>query len=166
MAYGLLASVSAVYGLYTSLFASSIYWILGTSHHISVGSYAVVSMLVGTSVNKLHHKYAPPIGFNETLNNYNRNNNLTHVDSTYFLSTNHDKAIAMIVASQCFWIGLIHFFMGIFRLGFLSALLPEPLIKGFTAASAFLVCTSQIKTIFGLNLTTFYGSFKIIHVNI
>jgi sulfate anion transporter 6 len=164
MAYGLLALLPSVYGLYTSLFAGLVYWIFGTSHHISIGAYAVVSMLVGGTVSKLQSKYAPPEGFNSTLNEINRLNNLPFIDSSNFLDTNHNTALALIAASQCFWVGLIHFLMGALQLGFLSTYFSEPLVKGFTVASAFQVCTSQLKSIFGLQITTYHGSFSLIKV--
>ena len=165
MAYGLLAALPSVNGMYSSLFPGLIYWIFGTSHHVSIGAYAVVSMMVGATVTKMQAKYAPPIGFNQTLNEMNMLNNLTFVDTTNFISSDHNTAITLIAASQCFWVGLIHFLMGILQLGFLTTYFSEPLVKGFTAASAFMVCTSQLKSIFGLSLTIYYGTFSLIKVN-
>lgn len=165
MAYGLLASLASVYGLYTSLFAGLVYWIFGSSHHISIGSYAVVSIMVGSTVHKLQSKYAPPLGFNETLNEINKQNNFSFIDTSQFLSNDRDKARALIAASQCFWVGLIHLIMGLLQLGFLSSFFPEPLIKAFTSASAIHVCTSQLKSFFGIKMRNYYGPFKIIKVN-
>ena len=53
MAYGMLASLPSNNGIYTSLFPGLIYWIFGTSQHISIGAYAVVSMLVSNTVVKV-----------------------------------------------------------------------------------------------------------------
>ena len=53
MAYGLLANLPSVNGIYTSLYPGLIYCLFGTSQHISIGAYAVVSMMVGNTVTKV-----------------------------------------------------------------------------------------------------------------
>lgn len=45
MAYGLLAGVSPGCGLYMAIFPTLVYMILGTSKHISIGTFAVASMM-------------------------------------------------------------------------------------------------------------------------
>ena len=165
MAYGLLAGVPEVNGLYTSFFGGLIYWIFGTSRHISIGSYAVVSLLVSDTINGLSTKYCPPKGFNQTLNELNMQNGLYFIDSTNFLSMNTDEAHVLIAMSQAFWVGLIHLFMGIFQLGFLASYLSEPLIIGFTAASAVLASVSQFKYLFGVELETRTSLYKVINVS-
>ena len=109
--------------------------------------------------------YVPPLNFNQTLNEFHWVNNSTeYIDNSKFLSVDRNTALTQIASSQCFWVGMIHFLMGLFQLGFLCTLFTETLIKGFTAASAVLVCTSQLKSIFGLPLTRYYGPFNLIKV--
>uniref|UniRef100_A0A8C6YV71 Solute carrier family 26 member 2 n=1 Tax=Nothoprocta perdicaria TaxID=30464 RepID=A0A8C6YV71_NOTPE len=52
IAYSLLAGQEPIYGLYTSFFASIIYFIFGTSRHISVGIFGVLCLMVGQVVDR------------------------------------------------------------------------------------------------------------------
>lgn len=45
MAYGLLAGVSPSSGLYMAFFPTIIYFLFGTSRHISVGTLSVISLM-------------------------------------------------------------------------------------------------------------------------
>lgn len=49
-------------------------------------------------------------------------------------------------------VGLIQFFLGVFRLGFLVNFLSHPVISGFTSAAAIIIGLSQLKHILGINL--------------
>lgn len=48
MAFALLASLPPITGLYVCLFASLTYFLLGTSHHVSWGPIAVLSIMIGS----------------------------------------------------------------------------------------------------------------------
>lgn len=45
MAYGLLAGVSPNSGLYMAFFPTLVYFVFGTSRHISVGTLSVISLM-------------------------------------------------------------------------------------------------------------------------
>jgi len=53
MAYGLLAGVDPVVGIYTAFFPVLLYAFLGTMPHVSMGTFAVISILVSKPVTEL-----------------------------------------------------------------------------------------------------------------
>ena len=53
MAYGLLAGVDPVVGIYTAFFPILIYIFLGTMPHVSMGTFAVISLMVSKPVMRL-----------------------------------------------------------------------------------------------------------------
>lgn len=61
IAYSLLAGQEPVYGLYTSFFASIIYFLFGTSRHISVGIFGILCLMIGEVVDRELHKACPDI---------------------------------------------------------------------------------------------------------
>ncbi len=130
-----------------------------------MGTFAVISLMVASTIHKLEGKYAPPIGFNSTLNDLNRTNNLPFIETKDFLSTSNEHARVLIAKAQCFWVGVIHLIMSVFQLGFITSYLSEPFINSFTAGASIHVFTSQMKFIFGIKLTSFEGAFNIIKVS-
>ncbi len=53
MAYGMLAGLPPIYGLYASLIPMILYGLLGTSRHLVIGPAAMVSLLVAAGVSEL-----------------------------------------------------------------------------------------------------------------
>lgn len=74
MAYGLLAGLYPVVGLYMAFFPTLVYFVFGTSRHISTGTFAIVSLMtskiVGTYSNQDAH-------FNGTLAEMSENGGLS-----------------------------------------------------------------------------------------
>ncbi|KAK9497120.1 hypothetical protein O3M35_004496 [Rhynocoris fuscipes] len=147
MAYALLGNVPPVVGIYMAFFPVIIYAFLGTSRHVSMGSFAVICLMAGNVV----MKYSDPIGFAENINN---NSSVTSYSPME------------VATAVTFLVGIYQVLMYIFRLGIICTLLSETLVSGFTAGAAIHVFSSQIKDILGLKLTPHNGPFKLIYVYI
>uniref|UniRef100_A0A914NXD2 SLC26A/SulP transporter domain-containing protein n=1 Tax=Meloidogyne incognita TaxID=6306 RepID=A0A914NXD2_MELIC len=64
MAYATLAKLPPVYGLYSCFFPAFFYMFFGTSPHVSIGTFAVASMMVGN----LRSQLIPENGNNNNTN--------------------------------------------------------------------------------------------------
>ncbi|XP_055881917.1 prestin-like isoform X4 [Biomphalaria glabrata] len=163
MAYGLLSTLQPVYGLYVSFFPVILYFFLGTSKHISLGTFAVISLMVGSAVDKgLKDNNIVLKTWNQTVDNGGGNITFEIVDNSDEVET----AKLMLAMSVTFIAGVIQILLGIFRLGFLTVYLSDPLISGFTTGAACHVFTSQIKHIFGIHTNRHSGVFKLIYTYI
>ena len=65
MGYSMLASVPTHYGLYTSLFPVIVYFIFGTSRHVSLGTMALSSLVIRSAVTR---DIVEPSALNTTIN--------------------------------------------------------------------------------------------------
>src|SRR5690349_7886088 len=123
MAYGLLAGVEPIVGLYMAFFPTLIYFIFGTSRHISMGTFAVISLMTSKIVatySDPNHGLALPAG-NLTIAEGEIENGYTY--------TPFEVATAVTMMT-----GFYQLIMCVMRLGALSSLLSEALVNGFTTA--------------------------------
>ncbi|XP_074646669.1 prestin-like isoform X2 [Tubulanus polymorphus] len=161
MAYSLLASLPPVYGLYVSFFPVIFYFFFGTSRHISIGTFAVVCLMIGSSVDRLTHDFQPPL-FNST----NSDDNVTDIarKAEYEQLLIEEKAS---IAMQLSLItGCVQLAMGFLQLGFLTIYLSDPLVSGFTTGAAMHVFTSQVSHIFGIKVEKYSGALRLIYTYI
>ncbi|KAL7032280.1 hypothetical protein ACKWTF_007277 [Chironomus riparius] len=152
MAYGLLAGLDPVVGLYMAFFPALIYFIFGTSRHISVGTFAVVSIMTS----KIVATYSDPdFGNNESQ----QNSTLDYEDEAITKSYSNYQ-VATAVTMVC---GIFQIIMSFLKLGVLATLLSQSLVSGFTTAAAFHVIVAQSKDLFGIQVPRHKGAFKIIY---
>ncbi|KAH8379104.1 hypothetical protein KR009_003098, partial [Drosophila setifemur] len=159
MAYGLLAGVSAGNGLYMAVFPVLVYMFLGTSKHISIGTFAVASMMTL----KVVETYANVDDHSSTLvaNASALISNGTTTESP-FLAVDPITRLE-VVTSLALTVGIVNLLMAFLRLGTLASLLSDPLVNGFTTAAACHVVTAQLKDVLGISVNRYIGAFKIIY---
>uniref|UniRef100_A0A8C2XQ54 Solute carrier family 26 member 6, like 2 n=1 Tax=Cyclopterus lumpus TaxID=8103 RepID=A0A8C2XQ54_CYCLU len=149
MAYALLASLRPVFGLYTSLYPVLVYFIFGTSRHISIGTFAVISIMIGSVTERL----GPDTDFM-----VNGTNGTGSVDLDA-----RDGFRVQIACSLTVLTGIFQILLGVVRFGFVVTYLSEPLVRGYTTASACHVCVSQLKYLFGVTPARFTGPLALIY---
>ncbi|KAJ0064575.1 hypothetical protein NL108_009791, partial [Boleophthalmus pectinirostris] len=148
MAYALLASVPAVYGLYSSFYPVLVYFFFGTSKHISVGTYAVMSVMIGGVTERL----APDSKFLENV-----------TGEVIINTTLRDAERIKVAAAVTFVSGLFQVLLGLVQFGFVVTYLSEPLVRGYTTGAAMHVVVSQLKYTFGISPTRFSGPLALIY---
>uniref|UniRef100_A0A8C2KXM2 Solute carrier family 26 member 6 n=1 Tax=Cyprinus carpio TaxID=7962 RepID=A0A8C2KXM2_CYPCA len=151
MAYALLAAVPPVFGLYSSFYPILIYFIFGTSKHISVGTYAVMSVMIGSVTERL----APDSDFMIPGNDTN---------STSLDIVSRDAERVKIAATVTFLSGIFQLLLGLVRFGFVVTYLSEPLVRAYTTAAAIHVIVSQLKYSFGINPQRYSGPLSLIYI--
>uniref|UniRef100_A0A1A7WSC6 Solute carrier family 26, member 5 n=1 Tax=Iconisemion striatum TaxID=60296 RepID=A0A1A7WSC6_9TELE len=151
LAYALLAAVPPVYGLYSSFYPVLLYTFFGTSRHVSIGTFAVISLMIGG----VAVREAPESQFLYPVNGSN-SSMVLNVDA-------RDARRVQVVAVLTTLVGIIQFIFGLLRFGFVSVYLTEPLVRGFTTAAAMHVVISQLKYFLGVKTKRFSGPLSAIY---
>ncbi|XP_062976644.1 sulfate transporter-like [Elgaria multicarinata webbii] len=182
IAYSLLAGQEPIYGLYTSFFASIIYFLFGTSRHISVGIFGVLCLMVGEVVNRevqragYDSEPSTSSSYHSDMHIYLNNNStlgaLTVNQTSQMLCDRSCYAIN-VGATVTFIAGIYQVAMGFFQVGFVSVYLSDALLSGFVTGASFTILTSQAKYLLGLDIprssgigslvTTWINIFRNIH---
>ncbi|XP_030794232.1 solute carrier family 26 member 10 isoform X7 [Rhinopithecus roxellana] len=142
MAFALLASVPPVFGLYTSFFPVLIYSLLGTGRHLSTGTFAILSLMTGSAVERLVPE--PLVG------------NLSGIEKEQL-----DAQRVGVAAAVAFGSGALMLGMFVLQLGVLSTFLSEPVVKALTSGVALHVLVSQLPSLLGLSLPRQIGCFSL-----
>ncbi|XP_078355239.1 prestin-like [Oculina patagonica] len=172
LAYALLASLPAVTGLYTAFVPILVYMAMGTSRHISLGTFAVVCLMVGSVVEReVESSISPTATTSPTNRPPGSSGGAALRSSIYKQETNgsfpseedllDEKKLEVAVALSML-VGLFQFVMGLLKLGFVAVYLSDPIISGFTTGAAILVLTSQVKHILGLTVPRYSGAFAVV----
>ncbi|XP_075062064.1 chloride anion exchanger-like [Mixophyes fleayi] len=137
LAFALLVNVTPDYGLYAAFFPVIIYFFLGTSKHISVGPFPVLSLMVGTAVLRLYPE------------------------------NNEDPDLlqkrVVVASSVTVLAGIFQLALGLLQVGFIVIYLSDSLISGFTTAAAIHVLVSQLKFLFGLTIDAYSGPLSLFY---
>uniref|UniRef100_A0A8C9GAJ6 SLC26A/SulP transporter domain-containing protein n=1 Tax=Pavo cristatus TaxID=9049 RepID=A0A8C9GAJ6_PAVCR len=141
LAYALLVAVPVGYGLYSAFFPILTYFFLGTSRHISVGPFPVVSLMVGSV----------------TMSTKIKEQNLRDCQIVMYILLLSKLLVFMIFFQVVF---------GVLQIGFIVRYLADPLVGGFTTAAAFQVLVSQLKIVLNVSTKNYNGVLSIIYVSI
>lgn len=177
MAYGMLAGLDPVHGLYLSFFLPLIYSFFGTSKHVSMGVFAIASLLTGGVVSSL----APiTAGANSTAGNKTSSGGCRDCFWCGEQKGGMEKDLEIslqIAATLTLSVGVIQIFLGLLRLGILVVFLSDQLVEGLTTGAAVHILTSQVKHLTGIpnlgrdngifGIFKFYGCFfvHLDHIN-
>ncbi|KAM6096926.1 prestin isoform 5-T5 [Chlamydotis macqueenii] len=152
LAYALLAAVPPVFGLYSSFYPVFLYTFFGTSKHISIGTFAVISMMVGGVAVRQVPDEMFSVGYNST--------NVTDFLEYYYA---RDAKRVQVAVTLAFLSGIIQLCLGLLRFGFVAIYLTEPLVRGFTTAAAVHVFTSQLKYLLGIKTNRYSGPLSVVY---
>lgn len=168
IAYALLVGTDAIIGLYTSFFPALFYSFFGTSHHLSLGTMAVVDIMLRDIVKKNTGNYGTSEDlWNSTTATTVVTPRFSIMGSTQFTGSN-ESVLAMtessmaagaaseattleIITALSLLVGLIQIAFGIFRIGFVSLVFSDQLVSGFSCGASISVVMSQIPAVFQLD---------------
>ncbi|XP_043353359.1 prestin isoform X3 [Dermochelys coriacea] len=153
LAYALLAAVPPVFGLYSSFYPVFLYTFFGTSRHISIGTFAVISLMIGG----VAVREAPDEMFNIMESN---STNSTDLLENYKA---RDAMRVKVAVAVTLLSGIIQLSLGLLRFGFVAIYLTEPLVRGFTTAAAVHVFTSQLKYLLGIKTKRYSGALSVVY---
>ncbi|MBN3310033.1 S26A1 protein, partial [Amia calva] len=179
IAYCLLAGLQPIYGLYTSFFSNIIYFFMGTSRHVSVGIFSLMSLMVGQVVDR--EVYLAGFDLSEDTNVDTMqlgdiwNSTVSSSISTVNLSMGglsmecgKECYAITIAAALTFLAGIYQVLMAVFQLGFVSVYLSAPMLDGFATGASITILTVQAKYLLGLKIPRHqgYGTVIITWINI
>lgn len=176
IAYCLLAGLEPIYGLYTSFFSNIIYFFMGTSRHVSVGIFSLMSLMIGQVVdrevflagfdlNEDSKQNAFDVGLNET---WESNTTVNPKIMVLNMECGKECYAIGIATAVTFLAGIYQVLMAVLRLGFVSVYLSAPMLDGFATGASCTILTVQAKYLLGLKIPRHqgYGTVVVTWINI
>lgn len=158
IAYGAVTSLNPVHGLYSTFFPSLTYVLFSTSRHLSVGTFAILSIMVYSTITKLENKFIETASLNSTLES-----NITNFDEKLM------DVRLRIATSLSFWCGVVQILFAVFKFGGVTKYFSQPLLRAFTTGASFHILVAQIPHVFGIyhkSKSSTSRFFKLVMVNI
>lgn len=164
LSYSSLAMVDPIVGLYMAVFPVFIYMIMGTSRHISLGTFAVVCAMVGSLVVE-NHGVIPNIL--ELKKNASKLFPKLEVVAPKNETLKTEKYTPLQIASSaCLFVGIWQTLLGVFKLGIVMVVMSDSVISGFTTGAACHVFSYQLKNLFGVDVQSPTGALKLYNIYI
>ncbi|TPP61080.1 hypothetical protein FGIG_03314 [Fasciola gigantica] len=174
MAYSMLAGLSPIYGVYVSFVAPLLYAVFGRCAQISLGTFAVVSLILSEPIRRLCDQVSEQTGKNQSTTD---NRGLIPVcfspeSKQSDIGVPPDRLFDLrpqIAITLTFLIGVIQCLIGVFRLGHLMCYMAPAMVDGFVTGAAVHVLTSQIPSLFGVKAAAKgdgIGSLFLVYVNL
>uniref|UniRef100_A0A1I8G2T2 Sulfate_transp domain-containing protein n=1 Tax=Macrostomum lignano TaxID=282301 RepID=A0A1I8G2T2_9PLAT len=157
LAYGLLAGLRPINGLYTSLIPVALYSLLGRSRHLSLGTFSLTSLLLADMIGTTYRQYMDQLpGSNSTIkvDEINLNADCSSDSDEYYGGlTVEEYARLQVAVLGSFAASVINMALGTLQLGFVMKYVSNPMLRGFTTAAAVHIFTSQVPMLLGVQPT-------------
>lgn len=131
-----------------NIFPSIVYICFCTSKHLTVGTFAIISIMVYSTISRLEPKYME-IEMSKLNSSTMFSDNL-NLNGTELVLEKAQEVKLKIANSLAFWCGIVQVILSIFKFGSITKYLSQPLLKGFTTGASFHVFTTQMQHIFGI----------------
>ncbi|GAA27278.2 sulfate transporter [Clonorchis sinensis] len=143
----MLAGLPPVYGLYVSFVAPILYALFGRCPQASLGTFAVVSLLMAEPIERLCAETTESFGGNTTNTEFPIPVCYVPDDTSTGEYFDYRPVIAITLS---FLIGIVQISIGVLMLGKLTCYLAPAMVDGFVTGAACHVFSSQVASLFGI----------------